>query len=122
METSCSQANNLFAFHLQAVLTVTNLLKVSCKEARYCSIGEMTCPDLTESRLGHMILAIELAHGGKSSTLEGDQRNFDSVEQLSANLTATGYFIDPILAKIAFLAVCLRKPLLLEGPAGSGKT
>jgi MoxR-like ATPase len=47
---------------------------------------------------------------------------FTSVRDLSDKLTATGYFIDPVLTQVVFLAAKLRKPLLLEGPAGSGKT
>jgi SpoVK/Ycf46/Vps4 family AAA+-type ATPase len=47
---------------------------------------------------------------------------FDSVEELSAKLAATGYFIDPIMTMDIFLAGKLRKPLILEGPAGSGKS
>src|SRR3984957_6191329 len=47
---------------------------------------------------------------------------FDSLEELSARLQATGYFIDPVMTKVVFLAAKLQKPLLLEGPAGSGKT
>ena len=46
---------------------------------------------------------------------------FDSVEELSAKLAITGYFIDPVMAQVVFLAAKLRKPLILEGPAGSGK-
>jgi MoxR-like ATPase len=47
---------------------------------------------------------------------------FDSVQKLSAKLAATGYFIDPVMTMDIFLAGKLRKPLILEGPAGSGKT
>ena len=47
---------------------------------------------------------------------------FDSFEDLSTKLAATGYFIDPVMTKVVFLAARLQKPLLLEGPAGSGKT
>jgi MoxR-like ATPase len=47
---------------------------------------------------------------------------FDSVEVLSTRLHATGYFIDPVMTQVVFLAARLQKPLLLEGPAGSGKT
>src|ERR1700691_6180568 len=46
---------------------------------------------------------------------------FDSLEELSAKLTAAGYFIDPVMTQVVFLAAKLQKPLLLEGPAGSGK-
>jgi MoxR-like ATPase len=47
---------------------------------------------------------------------------FDSLEDLSARLSATGYFIDPVMTQVVFLGAKLKKPLLLEGPAGSGKT
>ena len=47
---------------------------------------------------------------------------FDSVKQLSERLDSAGYFIDHILTQVVFLAARLQKPLLLEGPAGSGKT
>jgi MoxR-like ATPase len=47
---------------------------------------------------------------------------FDSINDLGAKLAATGYFIDPVMTQVVFLAAKLRKPLLLEGPAGSGKT
>lgn len=47
---------------------------------------------------------------------------FDSVEQLGHDLTANGYFIDSVMIQVVYLAARMRKPLLLEGPAGSGKT
>ena len=47
---------------------------------------------------------------------------FESCEELAARLTATGYFIDPVMIKVVYLAARMQKPLLLEGPAGSGKT
>jgi MoxR-like ATPase len=47
---------------------------------------------------------------------------FDSLEDLSSKLAATGYFVDPVMTQVVFLAAKLKKPLLLEGPAGSGKT
>ena len=47
---------------------------------------------------------------------------FDSINDLGAKLAATGYFIDPVMTQVIFLAAKLQKPLLLEGPAGSGKT
>ena len=46
---------------------------------------------------------------------------FDSLEDLSVKLAATGYFIDSVMTQVVFLAATLQKPLLLEGPAGSGK-
>ena len=47
---------------------------------------------------------------------------FTTVRDLSDKLTATGYFIDEVTTQVVFPAAKLRKPLLLEGPAGSGKT
>jgi MoxR-like ATPase len=47
---------------------------------------------------------------------------FESFDDLMDRLRATGYFIDPVMTRIVFLAAKLQKPLLLEGPAGSGKT
>jgi MoxR-like ATPase len=47
---------------------------------------------------------------------------FDSLEELSTKLAATGYFIDPVMTQVVYLAARLKKPLLLEGPAGSDKT
>ena len=47
---------------------------------------------------------------------------FESMDALSSKLAATGYFIDPVMTQIVYLAAKLQKPLLLEGPAGSCKT
>ena len=47
---------------------------------------------------------------------------FESITNLADKLAATGYFIDPVMTQVVFLAAKLQKPLLLEGPAGSGKT
>jgi len=43
-------------------------------------------------------------------------------DELTRKLAATGYFIDPVMTQVVFLAAKLQKPLLLERPAGSGKT
>ena len=47
---------------------------------------------------------------------------FGSLEELTHKLNQTGYFIDSTMAQVVYLAAKMRKPLLLEGPAGSGKT
>jgi hypothetical protein len=47
---------------------------------------------------------------------------FDSPTDLSDKLAVRGYFIDPVMTQVVYLAAKLQKPLLLEGPAGSGKT
>ena len=45
-----------------------------------------------------------------------------SAEELSAQLAETGYLADPQTALVAWLAVSMGKPVLVEGPAGVGKT
>jgi DNA polymerase III delta prime subunit len=47
---------------------------------------------------------------------------FSSLEQVDQGLRATGYIPDSIASTTVYLAAKLHKPLLLEGPAGSGKT
>lgn len=47
---------------------------------------------------------------------------FDSPADAGRRLSATGYLADAATATTAFLAGALEKPLLLEGPAGVGKT
>lgn len=47
---------------------------------------------------------------------------FDSPADAATRLTGTGYLTDHATATTAFLAGALEKPLLLEGPAGVGKT
>ena len=47
---------------------------------------------------------------------------FQSPEDTSQRLRSTGYLADPVATITVYLAAQLHKPLLLEGPAGSGKT
>ena len=47
---------------------------------------------------------------------------FSSLEQVSERLRSTGYIADSVATTTVYLAARLQKPLLLEGPAGSGKT
>jgi len=47
---------------------------------------------------------------------------FLSIEDVSERLRKTGYIADSIATTTVYLAAKLHKPLLLEGPAGSGKT
>src|SRR5258707_541533 len=47
---------------------------------------------------------------------------FPSLEDLEGGLRASGYIADRIVTTTVYLAARLHKPLLLEGPAGSGKT
>lgn len=47
---------------------------------------------------------------------------FNSVDEVSARLAETGYLASSEVATAVFLADRLAKPLLIEGPAGVGKT
>jgi MoxR-like ATPase len=47
---------------------------------------------------------------------------FTGVDDVSARLAATGYLASPAVATTVYLADQLGKPLLVEGPAGVGKT
>ena len=47
---------------------------------------------------------------------------FSSLQELERGLRASGYVADSVATTTVYLAARLQKPLLLEGPAGSGKT
>jgi MoxR-like ATPase len=47
---------------------------------------------------------------------------FSSVDDAGRRLEAAGYLTDPAIATVAYLADHLGKPVLVEGPAGVGKT
>ncbi len=48
--------------------------------------------------------------------------DFETVDHLVSALAEQGYLIEPDLAVVVHLATLLDRPLLLEGPAGVGKT
>jgi MoxR-like ATPase len=52
----------------------------------------------------------------------GQKALFDSVDDVSARLADVGYLASTAVATTVFLADRLGKPLLVEGPAGVGKT
>ena len=47
---------------------------------------------------------------------------FESPEAVTAALSGVGYLADPATATTVFLATTLERPVLVEGPAGVGKT
>jgi MoxR-like ATPase len=47
---------------------------------------------------------------------------FSSLDEVGSGLRSTGYIADFVAISTVYLADRLHKPLLLEGPAGSGKT
>ena len=55
-------------------------------------------------------------------SMSGRQPQFASVDDVAERLEAVGYLSDPAIALTVFLADRLEKPVLVEGPAGVGKT
>jgi hypothetical protein len=47
---------------------------------------------------------------------------FKSIEEVDAGLRGTGYIADAVTCSTVYLAGRLQQPILIEGPAGSGKT
>jgi MoxR-like ATPase len=47
---------------------------------------------------------------------------FDSVAHVREALEGAGYICSPVIATVVFLAQATQKPVLVEGPAGVGKT
>ena len=47
---------------------------------------------------------------------------FSSANELAAKLRAARYVIDPVALEVVYLAARMRRPLLVEGPPGCGKT
>lgn len=47
---------------------------------------------------------------------------FSSSDELANKLRAARYIIDPVTLEVVYLAARMRKPLLVEGPPGCGKT
>src|SRR5881396_4055961 len=47
---------------------------------------------------------------------------FSSPIELADKLLETGYLIDETVLRVIYLAARMRRPLLIEGPPGSGKT
>jgi MoxR-like ATPase len=58
----------------------------------------------------------------EDGTMTDGDANFDDVEDVRARLADAGYLADEAIATTVFLADRLGKPLLVEGPAGVGKT
>lgn len=47
---------------------------------------------------------------------------FESPQALREGLRSTGYIADEVMTMVVYLASQLHKPVIMEGPAGSGKT
>ena len=55
-------------------------------------------------------------------TIAGGEPRFASVEAVRRSLAGVGYLADTGIAGVVHLADRLGKPVLVEGPAGTGKT
>ena len=55
-------------------------------------------------------------------TLAGGEPRFESVDAVRRSLAGVGYLADSGIAGVVYLADRLGKPVLVEGPAGTGKT
>jgi ATPase family protein associated with various cellular activities (AAA) len=75
--------------------------------------------DLTEISFG---LRFFTRRTGIEPVLTLEARVFSSLSGLDEKLRASGYIADSIATTMVYLSAQLHKPLLLEGPAGSGKT
>ena len=47
---------------------------------------------------------------------------FNTRDDVANGLREAGYATDPVLVQIMWLATRMQKPILLEGPPGTGKT
>jgi MoxR-like ATPase len=47
---------------------------------------------------------------------------FQSADALARSLEAAKYIIDPVMRQVVFLADQMQKPIIIEGPPGTGKT
>ena len=88
------------------------------RNANKPSLDRAEPPNLTEISFGRtfLTLAIEKVDAGSGVQV------FLSLEEVNVRLRSTGYIADSIATTTVYLASKLQKPLLLEGPAGSGKT
>jgi len=55
-------------------------------------------------------------------TRDGEAMVFSSIEDVLSRLFQAGYITERVTATVVYLAGKLNKPILLEGPPGSGKT
>ena len=76
------------------------------------------CWDLTENSFAVKLLTLTMV----THSLVRGRTMFQSPEDTSKRLRSTGYIADSVATTTVYFASRLKKPLLLEGPAGSGKT
>ncbi|MBI4896932.1 MAG: MoxR family ATPase [Actinobacteria bacterium] len=67
-------------------------------------------------------MAAKQADAGPNPARETDSPEANSPAELSAGLEAAGYLPSDTVSLVSYLAVRMGKPVLVEGPAGVGKT
>jgi MoxR-like ATPase len=83
----------------------------------------MTEEGATEGASAAASAAASADTGKRAGTGRGDRPPvFGSIEQVREGLTGVGYVADERIAGVVYLADKLEKPVLVEGPAGTGKT
>lgn len=103
---------NLSKAHLGHVLDCPrNSVKAEASRARVFG-------NLTENSFAVNFLTL----AGRKLTTFLETGVFQSPEQVRQRLLSTGYLAEAVDATTVYLAAELHRPLLLEGPAGSGKT
>ncbi len=61
-------------------------------------------------------------HETHATSFDSSSAGFGSVDEVAARFSVEGYIADKRIATAAYLCDRLNKPLLIEGPAGCGKT
>ena len=82
---------------------------------RVCEITDFKAPFSQFSRMRGKQKTITLSVCEASNV-------FSSIEDLATRLREAQYIIDPVTLEAVYLAAEMQKPLLVEGPPGSGKT
>ena len=50
------------------------------------------------------------------------KKAFSSLDKLGSSSDAAKYVIGPVTLQVVYLAASMQKPIIVEGPAGCGKT
>jgi MoxR-like ATPase len=94
-------------------------------DARRTEVTLHVSSNSTTSRLIPCLRGVEIgAHNSNLALVSAVERRtlFTSLAELSERLQAAKYVIDPVTLKVVFIAGKMQKPILIEGPPGSGKT
>lgn len=85
-------------------------------------LGVCTTPEMPEAAVSQKHPPLPETTAPEASTPQPPSEGLDTIDDVLARLASAGYLADRRLATTVFVAHRLGKPLLLEGPAGVGKT